>query len=242
MILYKYFTPDRVDVLRNAMIRFTPPAALNDPFDCSPRYLTTGELENAPESEVCPGCAQVYVQTLQLTLSSEDRRSVGLVCLSEKPDSLLMWAHYADCHRGFVIGFDTSQSFFSKSTDGTGLWKVTYGDRRPSLPKEIVELELLRQPKLNPLGLHVLVVGSDIFNPETDADDYRFVKSVGWEYEQEWRLLRKLGNPSRMIEVPGGLYVVWEQQFPKNRRNLRRQIRTLPATTLLQPLARPQMC
>jgi tetratricopeptide (TPR) repeat protein len=215
MILYKYFPPDRVDVLRNGMIRFTPPAALNDPFDCSPRYLTKDELEDAPESEVCPGCAQVYVQGLQLALSSEDRQSVGLVCLSEKPDSLLMWAHYAECHRGYVLGFDTTQPFFSKSSDGTGLWKVSYADRRPSLPKDIVELELSRQPKLNPLGLHVLVVGSDTFNPDTDANDYRFVKSTEWEYEQEWRLLRKLENPSRIIEMPGA-FPIYLYQFPKS--------------------------
>ena len=30
-----------------------------------------------------------------------------LVCLSEKYNNILMWAHYADNHRGFVIEYDT---------------------------------------------------------------------------------------------------------------------------------------
>lgn len=36
MILYKYVTPDRVDILENKKIRFTQPGSLNDPFETSP--------------------------------------------------------------------------------------------------------------------------------------------------------------------------------------------------------------
>lgn len=199
MILYKYFCPDRLDVLRNALIRFTQPGALNDPFDCSPRYLRPEELAYAPEGD-CAGCVLSYVQGLQLALSSHDRQSVGLVCLTEKPDNLLMWAHYAQSHQGFVVGFDTTHAFFAKSEDGTGLWKVQYRDTRPSLPKETVELELLRQPKFNPEGIQIALVGDDMFSPETSTEDYRFVKSIDWQYEQEWRLLRRLHQPSRVIQ------------------------------------------
>lgn len=33
MIVYKYLRPERIDVLKNSLIRFTQPAALNDPFE-----------------------------------------------------------------------------------------------------------------------------------------------------------------------------------------------------------------
>src|SRR6185369_11649875 len=36
MFVYKYLHPDRIDVLRNTLIRFTQPAALNDPFEVIP--------------------------------------------------------------------------------------------------------------------------------------------------------------------------------------------------------------
>src|SRR5437870_3881441 len=36
MILYKYLSPDRIDVLENQQIRFSQPRALNDPFEFSP--------------------------------------------------------------------------------------------------------------------------------------------------------------------------------------------------------------
>jgi hypothetical protein len=32
-VVYKYVTPERVDILRNSSIRFTQPIALNDPFE-----------------------------------------------------------------------------------------------------------------------------------------------------------------------------------------------------------------
>ncbi len=40
-------------------------------------------------------------------------REIGLICLSAVPDDILMWAHYTDSHMGFVIGFDTTDKFFT---------------------------------------------------------------------------------------------------------------------------------
>src|SRR5688572_7101679 len=43
-----------------------------------------------------------FDKALQNNLSA----AFGLLCLSEKKDSLLMWAHYADKHGGLVIELD----------------------------------------------------------------------------------------------------------------------------------------
>lgn len=37
MKLHKYVTADRIDVLKNELIRFTQPSALNDPWELKPR-------------------------------------------------------------------------------------------------------------------------------------------------------------------------------------------------------------
>ena len=37
-------------------------------------------------------------------------QQVGLLCLSAKPDHLLMWSHYADSHAGICVGFDSEAS------------------------------------------------------------------------------------------------------------------------------------
>lgn len=52
-------------------------------------------------------------QLAQSTLGSK----YGILCLAEAPDNLLMWAHYADCHRGFVVQFDDTHPFFQSNPD-----------------------------------------------------------------------------------------------------------------------------
>jgi hypothetical protein len=40
---------------------------------------------------------------------------IGVYCMSEIPDSLLMWSHYANHHEGFCVGFDTNNKVFGKA-------------------------------------------------------------------------------------------------------------------------------
>lgn len=39
---------------------------------------------------------------------------IGVLCLTEKKDNLLMWSHYANSHKGFCIKFDASHEFLIK--------------------------------------------------------------------------------------------------------------------------------
>lgn len=103
----------------------------------------------------------------------------GVLTLSEIPTSLLMWAHYGDCHRGFVIEFDDSSTFFSpRAARGAigRLAKVVYAAQRPaiiaydpSLPVEEYAERLIR--------------------------DALLTKGLDWEYEQEWRMVLPLDDP-----------------------------------------------
>jgi len=56
--------------------------------------------------------------------------SVGLFCLTKHPKNLLMWAHYASSHTGFVIELIQDELFW----DTTGFpLKVRYVNKRPIL-------------------------------------------------------------------------------------------------------------
>jgi len=44
----------------------------------------------------------------------ETRRHSQVLCFAEEMDNELMWAGYADYHRGICLGFDTSDPFFSE--------------------------------------------------------------------------------------------------------------------------------
>ncbi len=43
MILYKYVSAERINILQNRLIRFTQPNALNDPFEARPNFHATRE-------------------------------------------------------------------------------------------------------------------------------------------------------------------------------------------------------
>jgi hypothetical protein len=152
MVLYKYLTPDRVDVLETCRIRFTQPTAFNDPFEFRPciesaasqahlveyveqnfEEILKRELTEYPipsklpyESviellrplKVCiPELFQLlqpqFLPSVSMAIDSELNKNIGVLCLSEICDSLLMWGHYAENHEGFVIGFNQSHPFFS---------------------------------------------------------------------------------------------------------------------------------
>lgn len=71
-----------------------------------------------------------------------------------------MWSHYADCHRGFVIGFDSRNSFFSPNNNRgkDGLKKVVYSDNRPTFPKH--SLEYASSQEINKINTEIFFTKS----------------------------------------------------------------------------------
>lgn len=91
--LFKYLSPERLDVLEHLKIRFTSVVSLNDPYES---LLKLGDVD-------------AYVDH---TLGDNGFKFVSL---SRNNANLLMWSHYSSSHEGFVIAFDRNHSFFSKS-------------------------------------------------------------------------------------------------------------------------------
>lgn len=94
--------------------------------------------------------------------------STGVLCLSKCPDDILMWSHYANSHFGVVIEIDTSSEFF------TNLKEVTYDIKRPSIDVNKEPVDESEKIKY--------------------ANDIFFTKSVAWEYEKEYRDVKRLAN------------------------------------------------
>ncbi len=100
---------------------------------------------------------------------------IGVLCLTEKKDNLLMWSHYADSHKGFCIKFDASHEFFnqkrSESDEFYHLREVVYIDERPN------------KTMSNMSGVDLLLLKSDI-----------------WAYEKEWRFCGVLHDSDCKID------------------------------------------
>ena len=92
-------------------------------------------------------------------------RELGVLCLSSRPDSIVMWGHYSDKHTGIVIGFDRSWSVFH---DKKGLRPVQYVRERT-----IWDTSYPRNSK----------------EAEEASDMMIFSKNDEWRYEGELRQL-----------------------------------------------------
>lgn len=92
---------------------------------------------------------------------------VGVLSLSESSQNLLLWSHYAEGGKGFVVGFDPEARIFRDSSylGVSGLHPVTYEERRP----------VLNEPDFPTRMFSVI-----------------FQKSKEWEYEKERRCLREV--------------------------------------------------
>jgi len=102
-------------------------------------------------------------------------RHVGVLCLSELKDSILMWGHYTENHQGLTVGFDADHPFFSRrrsDQDEFGfLRRVEYSRERPN------------------------IVLSD-----TSSREWFQTKCLDWAYEKEWRIVRLLSEADQRVD------------------------------------------
>ena len=110
----------------------------------------------------------------------------GLLCLSSKFDSPLMWSHYADQHRGVCIEYDVS-----KVKQGS-LHKVFYDTARAVSANQLHDF---------------FVSGNENTRSAIDTACL-LTKSTEWRYESEWRILGPLGlrkSPGTLKSVIFGM-------------------------------------
>ncbi len=121
------------------------------------------------------GLEKHFVKLLPGMLQKTANSLLGALSLSEICNHELMWSHYADEHKGFVVGFESSNQFFNQQKSSEDelrhLRKIEYRDKPP-----IINLM------------------------KTNATELFFVKSKKWEYEDEWRMVLPLSDATKVIK------------------------------------------
>jgi len=97
MILYKYVSFESgLKILEGNSIGFSEPQDFNDPFETAARNKAN-ESGLQPVFSSLNNCLNPWAH------------NVAVLSLTRQPRNKLMLAHYADNHRGMVIGFDISK-------------------------------------------------------------------------------------------------------------------------------------
>lgn len=183
--IYKYFRDDQrsVEAVKSNKLWYSAPCKFNDVFDCDilidEKAILNSVLNQFPDKRgVRPGSpvwkeAQKQIAkeipSLRTTLDGLKTKT-GIACFSESDDSILMWSHYANNHRGMCVEYDLMRI---NEQLGFSPVPVVYGGER-------VWFGTIAPDKYEAESQRVLI-------------ESLTSKSQEWDYEREWRIIRDDG-------------------------------------------------
>lgn len=152
--LYKYvpYNEHSLAILINKEAWFSPAHRFSDPF----------EFRFALEEKHLDG---VPINIESVDNARKDSIKLGIFCLTETNDNILMWSHYADGHRGFCIEFERSET---NELGGATCVPVIYPEDN-TVPKFKLK-ELTERKAFSRLAT---------------------TKAKLWVYEREWRMISR---------------------------------------------------
>jgi hypothetical protein len=162
MILCKYFDEHGLDALHDLHLKVSHPLEINDPFEFAPYFA-----EQEGDKIVAQRTHEGLVESRQRRL-----KKIRVLCFSNPhvegyaEKEILLWAHYANGHKGVRIFFNTDKMQFSSSRP----LLVTYSQER----KQLLVSDFIHGNK------------EKVFKDLTDA---LLAKSDIWRYEAEYRYI-----------------------------------------------------
>ncbi len=168
--LFKFrpFNKTSIELLVNKELWFARPDSLNDPFECQ----FNSDTIFSPMSESLVISKEEITKTKEIALDTFN--SMGVCSFSRARKNQLMWAHYANEHKGFCIGFNETK--LTKSEPTMKSIDVVYQSDLPSKPV-VKKFEKLTAYKLE---------------GKLDKEAYYSIigtKYTNWKYERERRLV-----------------------------------------------------
>lgn len=211
MILYKYVGLDGIDIVKNLRIKLSSPSSFNDPFELAPgktditeaqieKFVLNNEQymqhihalavkerrtdkpyvlfrdeqkEEPKKTKFITNALRLLNQSKEADMSEVDRIAL-MSCFCgeaiEKNSEILMWAHYAQKNKGLRLAFNAELL----SSKAAPIMKMKYLEKRLCL---------------NPIDYWQNGEGafSDLYT------QILTMKSIVWEYENEYRWLVSLG-------------------------------------------------
>jgi hypothetical protein len=208
---YRYDTDRARTSLKAGTVWMASPESYNDPYDSS-LFFPLETLESLIESSLAAKIEQAghsvgrqvirdraagqirQIAEATVTPFAAFRRFAKVCSFSELNDSLLMWSHYANHHKGFCIEYDiealSAESFFRKN-----LYPVFYSKQFYDLSSFLQGLTGASRDDFRPM-IPLLAV---------------LHKFEGWGYEAEWRLVDEKGadadDYARVAPFPSRIFL-----------------------------------
>lgn len=163
--------------------------SLNDPFELQPAAFNDIDFDDdsglaqflgiasSRLPETLKGREAGYYQERGRAQMDIQREQSRIISFSDRYDSPLLWAHYANSYRGACLHFIGGKLSTMASRQGT-TGKVRYADQRPMYPLSLA---------LN-LSIGNLVVPRSTRSARAESNKITFfTKASDWSYEKEYR-------------------------------------------------------
>ena len=194
--LYKYlaYNDGAKALIENGTLKYSHASEFNDPFDCVVSYniedsldycrsrkdiiKAMGDKRGYSPSELIENTPKL-LKNIETSLENGDFHrdlvsQIGICCLSSVSDSILMWSHYADHHKGIVVEFNTFQNEYVKLHD---------------VEKTLFAYPVVYQNEMPKISARN---GQDGFSV---VESSILTKSLSWKYENEMRVISTTLGP-----------------------------------------------
>ena len=115
--LYKYrpLNENTKKIITNNELYFSNPSDFNDPYDCNipmNDIILRKDLERIAHSKDSNQDIAEIIKSLSFepeyikTMLRNNMNKIGICCFSTLCNSILMWSHYAEYHKGICLKFD----------------------------------------------------------------------------------------------------------------------------------------
>ncbi len=159
-VIYKY-SSYRKGFFDNPTLRITQRYTLNDPFESLP---SMGQMVSFWNENLKVKLVESEENQVKF---SGDFDGFGIISLTQSKDNLLMWSHYANEHRGFVLELDHKKIGLKNQV----IHSSYIDDSSNGLAKPIIYTNKRHVNEVN-----------------ENRKDLLFIKSEHWSYEKEYRI------------------------------------------------------
>jgi hypothetical protein len=219
MILYKYLSPERVDVLEHRRIRYSQPNAFNDPFEVKP-YIShisddaqieanidqllddeTRKLYEILPPEACAILSYEQIASLVMQRRESLRGRFGILINKFTPKVREIMENKFNEILGILSLSESPTnilmwSHYARHHEGFVIgFDVThnhFNEKRSEKDEFGYARKVEYRPKRPNAALSAM-----------DGVDVFLVKAADWSYEREWRVFRPLPNAGQRIETGG---------------------------------------
>lgn len=173
--LFKYLDVSGAEaMLSRGTLQFTNSLYYNDPFDCHPSLMDFSGCPPGRNGSILKD----WIRKDQESRHARLRERTWICSLSKINDSILMWSHYADNHKGVCVELNMAHAVID-------LGNKTYGNIIHNLGLDVHYKDLIGKP--------------DYFKDNINYLEYQITtKGKDWEYEQERRLYIIDPSPQHM--------------------------------------------